>query len=63
MKKILQIISYLGLILTVSPGFLVFMGKMSFENYKIWVIIGTLLWFTTAPFWINKSIKKTSDQQ
>jgi hypothetical protein len=63
MKKILQIISYLGLILTVSPGFLVFMGKMSFENYKIWVLIGTILWFSTAPFWINKSrVKKTPDQ-
>jgi hypothetical protein len=63
MKKILQIISYLGLILTVSPGFLVFMGKMSFENYKIWVLAGTILWFTTAPFWINMSRqKKTPDQ-
>jgi hypothetical protein len=63
MKKILQFISYLGLILTVLPGFLVFMGKMSFENYKTWVLIGTLVWFTTAPFWINKGLQKTPDQQ
>jgi hypothetical protein len=59
MKKILKIISYIGLILTLFPGFLVFMGKMSFDNYKIMVLIGTVLWFTTAPFWINKNLKKT----
>jgi len=63
MKKILQTISYLGLILTVLPGLLVFTGTMSFGNYKIWVLAGTILWFTTAPFWINKSrVKKTPDQ-
>jgi high-affinity Fe2+/Pb2+ permease len=58
MKKtyhiIIQLISYLGLALSVVPGFLVFFGKMEFESYKIWILIGTILWFVSAPFWINK---------
>jgi hypothetical protein len=62
MKNLLRIISFLGLILTVFPGILVFMGKLSFENYKTWVLIGTLIWFATAPFWINKGLQKTPDQ-
>ena len=54
MKKILQLLSILGLISTVLPGLLVFMGIMEFEHYKLWVLGGTVLWFATAPFWINK---------
>ena len=54
MKKILQILSILGLLLTVLPGILVFTGVLEFEAYKIWVLAGTLLWFASAPFWINK---------
>lgn len=57
MKRILQIISILGLILTLAPGILVFTGSLEFEAYKRWVLIGTLLWFSTAPFWVNKEKK------
>lgn len=54
MKNLLRILSYSALIITVAPGFLVFNGMMEFEKYKIWVLFGTILWFSTAPFWINK---------
>ena len=41
MKNIMKLISYAALVLTLSPAFFVFTGKMEFETYKFWVLIGT----------------------
>ena len=51
---ILKLISYLGLVLSVVPGFLVFYQVMSLETYKMSLLIGTALWLLTGPFWINR---------
>ena len=54
MRSILKIISYIGLLLTVVPAFLVFAGVIELNFHKTLMVIGTLLWFFTAPFWMNK---------
>ena len=54
MKRILQIISIIGLILTIVPSYLVFTGVMELGANKTWMFVGTALWFITAPFWMNK---------
>jgi len=56
MITILKTISYAALVITLVPAFLVYAGIMSFESYKYWVLAGTLVWFATAPFWINKKM-------
>jgi hypothetical protein len=53
-KHILQIISYLGLALSILPAFLVFVGILSKDNYLRLMLIGMVLWFSTAVFWIRK---------
>ena len=53
-KLILQIISFLGLALSVIPAFLVFGGILSKEIYLWWMLVGMALWFCTAVFWIRK---------
>jgi hypothetical protein len=58
MKTILKIISFIGLILTLVPSFIVFSGAMTLDMHKWLMLLGTLLWFVTAPFWMNK---KTSE--
>ena len=55
MKPILMIVSFLGLLLTVGPSFLVYYGVINFETHKTVALIGTILWIGTAPFWMNKS--------
>jgi len=55
MKIILKIVSLIGLGLTLIPSFLVFAGTIEFESNKILMFVGTLLWFTTVPFWMKKS--------
>ncbi len=55
---ILKILSCIGLVMTILPAFLVFNKSMSIELYKNVIMVGTLLWFTTAPFWIFRKKKK-----
>ena len=54
MKTILKIISFIGLILTLVPSFIVFSGAMTLDMHKWLMLLGTLVWFVTAPFWMNK---------
>ena len=54
MKTILKIISAIGLGLTLGPSFLVFSGSITFDLHKWLMLLGTILWFSTAPFWMNK---------
>lgn len=54
MQAILKLISFLGLLLTVVPSLLVFSGTIELSFHKTLMLIGTLLWFGTAPFWMNK---------
>lgn len=55
MTKALKTLSYIGLILTIVPAFLVFMQVLNVDAYKKLTLAGTLIWFVTSPFWINTS--------
>lgn len=57
MKLLLIILSYIGLGLTIIPSILVLLGEMPVAQNKYIMMIGTILWFVTAPFWMNKKIK------
>lgn len=55
LKTVLKIISFAGLLLTLIPSFLVFLNGMKLDTNKHLMLLGTLLWFVTTPFWMNKS--------
>ncbi len=54
MKNIFKIISYIGLGLTVIPAVLVYRGALTWETHATWMLIGTMLWFGTAPLWMKR---------
>ncbi len=54
MRPLLKTISIIGLLVTIVPSFLVFADVITPDANKLLMIVGTLLWFTTAPFWMNK---------
>ncbi len=54
MKNLLKAISYIGLILTLFPSFLVFSGAIDIDTNKNLMLIGTILWFITAAMWQKK---------
>ncbi len=54
MKSLLKIASVIGLMLTIVPPVLFFLGKTESNSMKLWMEIGMLAWMLTAPFWINR---------
>jgi len=54
MKNILKFVSFTGLILTILPAVFVFTGTIELQLHKWLMLIGTIMWFGTAPLWINK---------
>jgi hypothetical protein len=58
MKKILMVISFLGLLLTILPSILVFAGNIEISDHFHLMVWGMVLWFATAPFWMKtKSVE------
>ena len=54
MRVLLVCISCLGLILTVVPSFFVLTQQMAWTLHVQLMFAGMILWFGTAPFWMNK---------
>lgn len=54
MKTFLRIISIIGLILTILPSILVFANIIELATHKNIMLLGTVLWFFTAPIWMYK---------
>jgi hypothetical protein len=52
MKTLFKVGSFIGLLLTILPAFLVFAGKLEWNTHAVLMGIGALLWFVTAPFWM-----------
>lgn len=62
MKTILKIASYLGLVLTIIPPILFFKSYITLDSSHLYMTIGMLIWFGTAPFWINKKADESSSE-
>lgn len=58
MKSLIKIISFIALAVTLVPSFLVFKGIISPELSKTLMLIGTIVWFVSASFWMNSSDEK-----
>jgi len=54
MNSLLKIVSLFGLITTIVPSFMVFFDVITLDSSKIFMMIGTILWFVSSPFWMNK---------
>ena len=53
MSTLLKLVSFLGLALTVVPAFLVFAGTISWSTHAALMLVGAVLWFASAPFWMS----------
>ncbi|WP_186755896.1 hypothetical protein [Echinicola salinicaeni] len=54
MNNIFKIISFIALGLTIVPSFLVFSGSITADLCKTLMFVGTVVWFLSAPKWMNK---------
>jgi hypothetical protein len=56
MKMMVKLLSLIGLALTVVPAFLVLDGSIRWETHALLMVIGMVLWFSTAPFWMKQTV-------
>ena len=59
MLTLLKILSYIGLGFTIIPSLFVLTGTIGMEMNKNLMLLGTVLWFGTVVFWMDRK-KKTS---
>lgn len=53
MRKVLIVLSFIGLVLTIVPSVLVFKQFIAIETHFQLMVAGMVLWFATAPFWMK----------
>lgn len=54
MRKLLILISIIGLILTIVPAILVFIQEISLQTHKHIMLAGMIMWFSTSFFWMKE---------
>jgi hypothetical protein len=55
MKPLLKLISFAGLGCTVVPSLLVFAGDITWNTHAALMLLGTVLWFGSAPYWMQET--------
>jgi hypothetical protein len=60
MRIVAMVVSFLGLVLTVVPAFLVFGGVVSWGTHATAMLVGVLLWFGSAPVWLGSRSGESS---
>lgn len=59
-QLILKVISVIGLLLMLVPSVLLLHDAIEESMVKTFMMIGTLVWFATATFWLGKREKTES---
>lgn len=54
MKLLPKIVSGIGLVLTIVPSLFVFNSTLDLDTAKTLMLLGTVVWFASAPVWMNK---------
>ena len=54
MKILLSSLALIGLLATIVPSILVFSGTIGPATHKTVMVIGMILWFVTAPFFMRR---------
>lgn len=54
MNKILPIISFGALALLTVPAFLFLAGTLTLDSVKLAMLVATIVWYVTTPFWMEK---------
>ena len=49
-----RLVSWLALGATIVPPMLFYVDRMTLDQMKLWMLIATVLWFATAPIWMEE---------
>lgn len=54
MRKVAQIVSWIALIGVITPAIMYLAGGITLDAVKTWMLVFTIMWFATAPLWIDR---------
>lgn len=54
MKKIAALVSWLALAVVLVPPIAYLAGAAALPAVKLWMLVGTILWFATVPLWMDR---------
>jgi hypothetical protein len=49
-----RVLSWVALAGTIGPAILFFSGQITLDQTKLWMLGATVLWFATAPLWMDR---------
>ncbi|HEX9784886.1 MAG TPA: hypothetical protein VGA56_19425 [Opitutaceae bacterium] len=55
MRRILQIASWTALAGVIIPPCVFLGGGMDLSVVKVWMLVASVLWFVTVPFWMGRT--------
>jgi hypothetical protein len=55
MKKLIVLISFVGLGLVIGPALLYLFDTLDKTIMKNLMLLGTILWFASVPFWMGRN--------
>jgi hypothetical protein len=61
-KPLIKLLSFIGLGLNIVPAILVFSAVMTPDTCKQLMLVGTVIWFVSAPSWMNKGQEDASEE-
>jgi hypothetical protein len=61
MQLILKVLSFIALATLLAAPVLYFAGSISKAPMQTTMLIATLLWFATAPFWMGRKPQKSPE--
>jgi hypothetical protein len=62
MSAITKLVSLVALLATTVPCVLFFLGIVDHEAVKVSALVGTIVWFISTPFWMNRPLGPDADQ-
>ena len=54
MKTLARVASSLALVCTILPPVLYLTGRLDLATAQGWMLVGTVLWFASAPVWVGR---------
>ena len=49
-----RVLSWIALAGSIVPAILFFNGQITLDQTKLWMLVSTVLWFVTAPLWMDR---------
>jgi hypothetical protein len=58
MIAVARLVSWLSLAATILPAVLFLNDRMTLDRVQFWMLVATVVWFASAPIWMEHGAEK-----